>query len=210
MKSRRLAPRPLKRSETTTRKARKTKSTLNELDYTEQDRLDALIEAEEHLYALKRKKDTDPLDLLDAQIEVETARTELTEAAELLGDKLLGYAKYIENLTHSKKGVEWQITQFTRRKGGIISTLNYLKDTLMDYLNKHQLSSMPVGEGLKIAKQKSAPSVLIEIPVEELPTEFQNITIEAKKNDLREALAQGEEIDGVRVIRREHIRVRKA
>ena len=209
MRNNRLKPKPLERSNPTVNKerTRKNKSTLHELDYEELDRFDDLLEAEETLWVLKKAKDPEPVAIKDAQLLVEECRDTLASAADLMGNKLENYAKYIQNLTNLKKGIEFQITAFQKRKSGITSTLDWLKDTLLAFLNNRGIKSIPAG-ALRIAKQKSAPTVLIEIPVEALPRAFQRITIEAEKNDLRDAIAAGDKIDGVSIIQKEHIRIR--
>lgn len=188
--------------------------TLWKLDREQRDRLEDLLEAEETLSAVEYAKESTAHDIEEAREAVEEAKDALAEVSDLVGTKLGNYAKYIQNLDNLRKGVEFKIKEFTRRKNAIARTIDWLKGTLTIYLSTHNRQHIEVDE-FKIAKQKGAPAVVVEIPVEELPAEFQRITIEADKNAIREYLqakpkpGEGKiHPKGVRLVQREHIRIR--
>ena len=180
---------------------------LHKLQNSHRNALDELLEAEETLLAVTQAKDSTAIDREDAEIAWQEALNELTEVSERIGNKLENYAKFIENMNLLKQGLEYKIKQLQRRKNAVTRTLDWLKQNLADYLTMTDRKSVTAGE-FKISKQKSAPSVVIEIPIEELPAEFHRVTIEADKNALRTAIQRGRRINGVAVVRREHIRLR--
>ena len=180
---------------------------LFEISRAKQDALEELLEAEETLLAVQSTRNAPADDLQVAKNDYEAALLDLETIADARGKKLENYAKFIQNLAHLKNGLEYQIKTYQRRKNAVVRTLDWLKQNLSDYLTMTDKKSINAGE-FKIAKQKSAPSVVIEIPVEELPADFQRVTIEPNKNELRRAIQSGATIDGVKVVRKEHVRIR--
>ena len=181
--------------------------TLWKLDREQRNRLEDLLEAEETLNAVQYAKNSTAYDIEEAREAVAEAQEALAEISELIGNKLGNYAKYIQNLETLKKGVEAKVREFTRRKNAIQRTMDWLKGTLNLYLETHNMRSIEADD-FKIAKQKGAPSVQIEIPLDALPEDFQRITIEADKIALRDALKRGETIDGVTLVRNEFLRIK--
>ena len=187
------------------------KRSLFELENALEDALDDALLAEEE-YAVvaaahKYGRATDTA-LRDAAIDREIAYDTLAEVGEQLGGKLENYAKFIQNLTHDEKGLSQQIRAFTARRNAIGRTLDSLKANLLEHLDRNETPRVTVGN-LTIAKQRSAPSVEISIPASELPAQFQRVTVEPRKNELRDAIVrEGAEIEGVKVVQKMHIRVR--
>ena len=75
-------------------------------------------------------------------------------------------------------------------------SLDRQKDWLKDYL-KHNIPKEKKIKDARVSIFWRKSSVVIVADAEELPIEFQRITIEAKKTELKEAIKNGHKIDGV-------------
>ena len=186
--------------------------TLTELEEQVQDAASELLIAEDALQKAIANKDKDAEG--EAYLAIEDAQAELNELLEAEGQKLEGYVKMIKHLELLKKGTEAEIKDFNRRKGSLTNTIDWLKHTLLQYLDRHGLASEDAGK-YKIAKQLNAPSVVVDVPAEELPEEFQRKTVTPDKVALRkfmQAKAKAGEgkmwIKGVRLVRKESLRIK--
>ena len=189
-------------------KRKTSKSNLFELDRAERDAIDDVLEARANLELLLKSREAMPADIEEAQAEVDAVEETLTELSSSVTQKLENYGKFIKNLEVLKKGKEEQIRQFTAQKNSIARTIEWLKERLLNYLNQHGLEKVEANT-FRIAKRFNAPSVVIEIPLEDLPKDFQRITVEADKTALRTAIQNNEDYpEGVFLVRKERVDIR--
>ena len=152
-------------------------------------------------------------DIIDALIAgdteaVETLFDELDSLYERRSEKHEGYVHVIKNAEAAAEACYKEATAFYARNKALKGLATRLKDTLMADLHQHGETRTDAGN-FKIARQKnSQPSVILNIAAEALPTEFQRRTIEADKTALKDALKNGEVIDGVSLETGEHLRIR--
>ena len=152
-------------------------------------------------------------EIVDAELagdtsEVDALYAELDQLYDARSAKHEGYVHVIKNTLNAAQGCKAEADFFSKRANALINLAKRLKDTLHDDLREHGEESVTAGK-FKIARQKnSQPTVNVRVPVTDLPTEYQNVTIEADKTALKLAIKTGEEIDGVDLEFGEHVRIR--
>lgn len=85
-----------------------------------------------------------------------------------------------------------------------------IKGYVLYQMREHDLTEFK-GKLFKITRQSSPPSLVIDIPAQELPPKFITVVPEqyvANKDAIKEALKNGEEIKGCHLQTGEHIRIR--
>lgn len=80
-----------------------------------------------------------------------------------------------------------------------------LKERLHDHMNQQELKDFDTGIFRLWIKDNLYPTVIVDIPAEELPKEFHSIRPDKVK--LREALSKGEKIEGVTLESGEHLTI---
>ena len=152
-------------------------------------------------------------EIVDAEIagdtdEVDALHAELDKLYDARSTKHEGYVHVIKNSLNAAKGCKAEADFFAKRATALNNLAKRLKDTLKDDLIEHDEKSVTAGK-FRIARQKnSQPTVNVRIPTEELPSDYQHVTIEADKAALKQAITHGTEIDGVEIETGEHIRIR--
>ena len=155
-------------------------------------------------------------DLVDAIIDAEIRGDEeerqalLSELASLYtarSEKHEGYVHVIKNSETAAEACKAEAEAFTARARALSNLARYLKETLQQDLHQHGEKSVTAGN-FKLARQNGTPRVVVRIPPEELPAEYQRIRTEADKTALSYALKSGQEVDGVELEPTEHIRIR--
>ena len=152
-------------------------------------------------------------DIIDAELAgdkdaVDALHAELDKLYDARTTKHEGYVHVIKNSLNTAKGCKAEADFFAKRATALNNLAKRLKDTLKEDLIHHDEESVKA-EKYRIARQKnSQPTVNIHIPDEDLPAEYQNVTVEADKPALRKAINGGEEIDGVDLEYGEHVRIR--
>ena len=152
-------------------------------------------------------------DIIDAELAgdtdaVEALLAKLDTLYESRSIKHEGYVHVIKNSLNTAKGCKAEADFFAKRATALNNLAKRLKDTLKEDLIHHDEESAKAGK-YRIARQKnSQPTVNVHIPDEDLPSEYQNVTVEADKPALRKAIDGGEEIDGVDLEYGEHVRIR--
>ena len=143
--------------------------------------------------------DTDAVDALIAKLDqLYDART----------TKYEGYVHVIKNALNTAKGCKAEADFFAKRATALNNLAKRLKNNLHDDLVHHDEESVKAGK-YRIARQKnSQPTVNVRIPDADLPAAYQKVTVEADKTALKQAIENGEEIDGVDLETGEHIRIR--
>ena len=152
-------------------------------------------------------------DIIDAEIagdtdEVDALHAELDKLYDARTTKHEGYVHVIKNALNTAKGCKAEADFFDKRATALNNLAKRLKDTLKDDLIAHDEKSVTAGK-FRIARQKnSQPTVNVFIDAEDLPADYQNVTIEADKTALKQAIKNGAEIDGVEIETGEHVRIR--
>ena len=152
-------------------------------------------------------------DIIDAEIAgdtdaVEALLAKLDTLYESRSIKHEGYVHVIKNSLNTAKGCKAEADFFAKRATALNNLAKRLKDTLKGDLIEHDEKSVTAGK-FRIARQKnSQPTVNVLIDAENLPTDYQNVTIEADKAALKQAITNGADIDGVDMEYGEHVRIR--
>lgn len=97
------------------------------------------------------------------------------------------------------------VEEYRSKIRGYMYVAKRLKDRLRDRMNQQGLKELDTGIFRLWIKKNVHPTVIVDIPAEELPKEFHSIKPDKVK--LREALSNGEEIEGVTLELGEHVRV---
>ena len=151
-------------------------------------------------------------DIVDAQIagDEEELNALFDELATLYGarsEKHEAYVHVIKNAEATAKACRAEAAAFTARGKALENLSHRLKDTLLSDLHQHGEERTTAGN-FRLARQNGQPRVVVGIPPEELPTDYQRVTIEADKTALSDALKHGEQVDGVALEETEHLRIR--
>ena len=151
-------------------------------------------------------------DIVDADIagDEEERHALLEELATLYGarsEKHEGYVHVIKNAENTAKSCKAEAHAFLARAQALLNLSRRLKDTLLSDLHQHGEQRTDAGK-FQIARQNGQKRIVVGIPPEELPTDYQRVTIEADKTALKTALSNGEKVDGVALEDTEHLRIR--
>ena len=139
---------------------------------------------------------------------VEVLHAELDTLYESRSIKHEGYVHVIKNSLNTAKGCKAEADFFAKRANALNNLAKRLKDTLKADLIEHDEKSVKAGK-YRIARQKnSQPTVNVLIDAEDLPSEFQSVTVDADKAALKQAITHGTEVDGVDLEYGEHVRIR--
>ena len=106
-----------------------------------------------------------------------------------------------ENLVNALNGIKMdiQIKRLQARKQALSNKADFLRDIIkgtMEHTGIDKINSSLFS--IALSKPK-AGAVIINIPVEELPQEYQKVTITADKTALKNDLKDGVVIDGVEI-----------
>ena len=151
-------------------------------------------------------------DIIDAAIAGDISQQhalydELAALYDARSEKHEGYVHVIKNAEAAAEACQAEADRFLARARALVNLAKYLKETLWLDLYQHGEKRTEAGN-FKIARQNGQKRVVVRIPAEELPADYQRITIQADKNALKDALKDGTEIDGVQLESTEHIRIR--
>ena len=174
--------------------------------------------------SLKREK-TDPFsifdisraireitaDIIDAEIAGDTEEVEaLFEVLEGMhatrSEKHVSYIHVIKNAENAADGSRAQAEEHRKRAAARENLSKRLKKVLAGDLAHHGEESVLAGD-FKLTR-KSTDSVKLNIDAEDLPAEYQRITVQADKPELKRALKNKEKIDGVELEKTEHIQIK--
>ena len=120
-----------------------------------------------------------------------------------------GYVHVIKNSEATAQACKAEAARFTARAKALESLTHQLKENLRIDLHENGEKSVKAGE-YKISRQNGTQRVVLTIEPSELPTDYQRVTIEANKTELKTALKNGTVIDGVELEDTEHVRIRVA
>ena len=117
------------------------------------------------------------------------------------------YIHVIKNSENAAEACKAEALQFTRRATALQNLAKRLKETLRADLEQYGQTETTAG-AFRIKRQNGQERVVVGVDASELPPNFQRITIEADKTELKTALKRGEVIEGVELESTEHIRIR--
>ena len=152
-------------------------------------------------------------DIIDAEIagdedEVQALIAELDGLHEARESKHEAYVHVIKNSLSTGEACKTEAKAFDVRGNALLNLAKRLKERLLFDLQQHEQESVPAGI-FKIARQTNGmPSLVLDIEPEDLPREYQKVTVEEDTTALRQALNAGEKIDGVKLEKGEHVRIR--
>ena len=151
-------------------------------------------------------------DIVEADIagdedEVQALIEELDTLYDAKESKRQGYVHVIKNSLASAENHKGVAEDFEARAKAHTNLAKKLKNRLLFDMQENDEQAAPAGD-FKIARQRnSQPSVVLSIQAEDLPAEFQKVTVDADKDALKFAINAGEVIDGVDLETGEHIRI---
>lgn len=152
-------------------------------------------------------------DIIDAESvsdkeQVNALMEELDTLYDARESKHEAYVHVIKNSLAGAENHQSVSDEFGARARALTNLAKRLKQRLLEDMEQHGEEVVNAGI-FKIARQRnSQPSVVLHTAADELPEEFQRVTIEADKDALREALNAGETLNGVTLHLGEHIRIR--
>lgn len=128
-----------------------------------------------------------------------------------LDDKVSQWARCIKNMEAEKTAVKEEADRLAKRAKTIDSQITHMKDTLLMFLKAAGRDK--AGDAVikaSIAKNGGkAPLIVDYINAEDLPQEFQKVTVTANNDAIRDALEHGIELDWARIGERgEHINIK--
>ena len=149
-------------------------------------------------------------ELGDAQYEkdygrIEELTDELIEIISLHSDKYEATVHVIQNAINTAKGNQEIADQFQAKATANNNLAKHLKTKLLQDMKMHGLTKITAGIFSIRTQKNSVATLTIHIPAENLPRAFQRV--EPNNEELRAALSNGEEVDGVTLIKGEHIRI---
>ena len=113
----------------------------------------------------------------------------------------------IKNSLASAENHKGTAKAFDARAKAHVNLAKTLKERLLFDMQANGEESVPAGE-FRIKRQRnSQASVVLDIDAEDLPEDYQKVTVEADKDALKYAIKAGEVIDGVNVETGEHVRI---
>ena len=128
-----------------------------------------------------------------------------------LDDKVSQWARCIKNLDAEKTAVKEEADRLAAKAKSIDNQISHMKSTLMMFLKAAGRDK--AGDAVikaSIAKNGGkAPLIVDYINAEDLPQEFQKVTVTANNDAIRDALEHGVELDWARIGERgEHINIK--
>ena len=139
---------------------------------------------------------TEQTELLDQLDNLEMERDEKREA----------YVHVIRNAEAMATDLQRESKAFSLRAGQHRNLAARLKKRLLEDLQANGEQRARAGKW-NLRRQRSPEKVAVYIDAEDLPEEFQRVTVAVDKQLLLQALKQGEKIDGVKIEQDEHLRI---
>lgn len=125
-----------------------------------------------------------------------------------LDDKVEQWCKCMKNMEGERDAVKAEKDRLSARQKALENKMKHMEDTLLQYLKAAGVTKAGHTIGAKIVKNGGqAPLEVLTAP-EDLPREFQKITIDINKTAIREALENGQTVAGARLCERgEHLKI---
>ena len=137
---------------------------------------------------------------------IEDLTEELIELIELHGDKYVATIHVILDSLGAAEKNQAIAAQFQAKATAHSNLAKRLKQRLHDDMKHHGMQKVEAGIFTVRTHKNSIPTLTVNADPEDLPKEFQKI--EADTDELRYALARGDEIKGVTLEKGEHIRIK--
>ena len=141
----------------------------------------------------------------------ETSAEQLESAFENIKDelhvKVENYARIIKNTQAEVEAYKEEVARMTAKRRSLENNIERMKEAA-EYAMRLQGEKKVKGELFTLAIQKNPPSLKIDIEPEELPQEFQTITISPNKEKIKAAIKEGKAIEGARLEQGESLRIR--
>lgn len=149
---------------------------------------------------------------LVALLEDEETSAELLEVAfenikDELHVKVENYARIIKNTQAEVEAYKEEVARMTAKRRSLENNIERMKEAA-EYAMRLQGEKKVKGELFTLAIQKNPPSLKIDIEPEELPQEFQTITISPNKEKIKAAIKEGKAIEWARLEQGESLRIR--
>ena len=127
-----------------------------------------------------------------------------------LNDKVSQWGRAIKNMESDRDAIKAEADRQAARAKAIDNSITRMKETLLMYLKAAGVKK--AGDniiGASIVKNGGkAPLIVDYINAEDLPQEFQKVTISANNDAIREALENGKQLEWARIGERgEHIKI---
>lgn len=133
--------------------------------------------------------------------------TELSDKIDLLAstleEKAIGAGHIIKNSKAEAEAIAEEIRRLQARKQTIMS----IADSLKAYLERHIIPGMKINTPTVAISWRSSKETVID-DLGALPAEFQKITIEAKKKDIKDAIQRGETIAGAHLENKNNLQIK--
>ena len=141
----------------------------------------------------------------------ETSAEQLESAFENIKDelhvKVENYARIIKNTQAEVEAYKEEVARMTAKRRSLENNIERMKEAA-EYAMRLQGEKKVKGELFTLAIQKNPPSLKIDIEPEELPQEFQTITISPNKEKIKAAIKNGKAIEWARLEQGESLRIR--
>lgn len=121
--------------------------------------------------------------------------------------KVENYARIIKNTQAEVEAYKEEVARMTAKRRSLEDNIERMKKAA-EYAMWLQGEKKVKGELFTLAIQKNPPSLKIDIEPEELPQEFQTITISANKEKIKAAIKEGRAIEWARLEQGESLRIR--
>ena len=122
------------------------------------------------------------------------------------GRKIQSYIHVIKNAEATAKACKEEASRFSQRARACGNLVQRLKGTLLDDLNSRGHTQAHAGHFS--IKRGETERVEVSIDPADLPQEYQRVSIDANKTELKRALKRGERIKGAELAKAEHLRIR--
>lgn len=144
--------------------------------------------------------------LENPEIPVEMIEAALNEVDGEFEDKAENIAKLIKSIEVDIKGYKEEESRLSDRRKSLENRNKGLKEYLESSMRALKKNNFK-GKLFSFNIQKNAPSVVID-DIDKLPKEYKKIVESEDKTKIKEALKEGIEVPGARLIKSESLRIR--
>lgn len=151
-------------------------------------------------------------DIMEARVENDQGLvSELTDKLIALMDKHEDkYELYASTIKRSAAGAEERKEKIRSDRAKVTALTKLeeqLRQRLKDDMKQHNLNVVNAGFFTIRVRKDDMPTVIVNIPAEQLPERFQRRKVEPDKPKLKSAIIDGEEIEGVHLELGDHIEI---
>ena len=121
-------------------------------------------------------------------------------------EKLESYCKVIADRQARALSLEPELKRIAAAKRTAENTAKSMKERLLWFMETTGRTTLPAG--IFVVGTQNATSVELTGPAEDLPDEFKKVTVEPKKDLIKDAIKAGVPVEGARLVVRKHVRIR--